>query len=45
MNVGTVTMKYTQRLKSIDYKLDPSRITVKIYDKESDTVCQEPNGE
>ena len=32
-----VTMKYTQRLKSIDYKLDPSRITVKIYDKESDT--------
>lgn len=32
-----VTMKYTQRLKSIDYKLDPSRITVKIFDKESDT--------
>ena len=29
-----VTMKYTQRLKSIDYKLDPSRITVKIFDKE-----------
>lgn len=32
-----VTLKYTQRLKSLDYILDPSRITVKIYDKESAT--------
>ena len=32
-----VTMKYTQRLKSIEYKLDPERITVKIYDKKSIT--------
>lgn len=32
-----VTLKYTQRLKSLDYKLDPSRITVEIFDKESDT--------
>lgn len=32
-----VTLKYTQRLKSLDYKLDPTKITVKIYDKESDT--------
>lgn len=32
-----VTLKYTQRLRSLDYKLDPSKITVKIYDKESDT--------
>lgn len=32
-----VTLKYTQRLKSLDYKLDPSKITVKIYAKESDT--------
>lgn len=32
-----VTLKYTQRLKSLDYKLDPTKITVKIYDKESET--------
>ncbi len=32
-----VTLKYTQRLKSLEYKLDPTRITVKIYDKESET--------
>lgn len=33
----SVTLKYTQRLKSLEYKLDPSKITVKIYDKESET--------
>ncbi len=32
-----VTLKYTQRLKSLEYKLDPSKITVKIYNKESAT--------
>lgn len=32
-----VTLKYSQRLKSLDYKLDPSQVTVTIYDKESDT--------
>lgn len=32
-----VTLKYTQRLKSLDYKLDPSTVTVTIYDKESMT--------
>ena len=32
-----VTMKYTQRLKSLEYKLDPSKITVKIFNKESAT--------
>lgn len=31
-----VTLKYTQRLKSLDYKLDPSQITVTIYEKESE---------
>ena len=31
-----VTLKYTQRLKSLDYKLDPSQVTVTIYDKESE---------
>lgn len=31
-----VTLKYTQRLKSLDYKLDPSQITVTIYDKKSE---------
>ena len=31
-----VTLKYTQRLKSLDYKLDPSQITVTIYEKVSD---------
>ena len=32
-----VTLKYTQRLKSLDYKLDPSTVTVTIYEKVSDT--------
>ena len=31
-----VTLKYTQRLKSLDYKLDPSQVTVTIYEKESE---------
>lgn len=31
-----VTLKYTQRLKSLDYKLDPSTVTVTIYDKKSE---------
>ena len=31
-----VTLKYTQRLKSLDYKLDPSQISVTIYEKVSD---------
>ncbi len=31
-----VTLKYTQRLKSLDYKLDPSQVTVTIYGKESE---------
>ena len=30
-----VTLKYTQRLKSLDYKLDPSQVTVTIYEKVS----------
>ncbi|MBQ6323216.1 MAG: hypothetical protein IJI22_00090 [Bacilli bacterium] len=32
-----VTLKYTQRLKSLDYKLDPSQVTITIYEKVSDT--------
>ena len=32
-----VTLKYTQRLKSLDYKLDPSNVTVTIYEKVSET--------
>ena len=32
-----VTLKYTQQLKSIDYRLDPSTVTVTIYDKVSET--------
>lgn len=32
-----VTLKYSQRLKSLDYKLDPSTITVTIYEKVSET--------
>lgn len=32
-----VTLKYTKRLKSLDYKLDPSQVTVTIYEKVSDT--------
>ena len=31
-----VTLKYTQRLRSLDYKLDPSQVTVTIYEKVSD---------
>ena len=32
-----VTLKYTQKLKSLDYRLDPSSVTVTIYDKVSAT--------
>ena len=32
-----VSLKYTQRLKSLDYKLDPSTVNVTIYEKESET--------
>lgn len=32
-----VTLKYSQKLKSLNYKLDPSQVTVTIYNKESDT--------
>lgn len=32
-----VTLKYSQRLKSLDYKLDPSIVTVTIYEKVSET--------
>ncbi len=32
-----VTLKYAQRLKSLDYRLDPSIVTVTIYEKVSDT--------
>lgn len=31
-----VSLKYTQRLKSLDYKLDPSTVNVTIYNKESE---------
>ena len=31
-----VTLRYTQRLKSLDYKLDPTTVTVTIYDKKSE---------
>lgn len=31
-----VSLKYTQRLKSLDYKLDPSQVTVTIYEKVSE---------
>lgn len=30
-----VKLKYTQTLKSLDYKLDPSNVTVTIYEKQS----------
>ena len=33
-----VKLKYTQALKSLDYKLDPSTVTVTIYEKESKTA-------
>ena len=32
-----VTLKYTQRISSLDYKLDPSQVTVTIYEKVSET--------
>ena len=32
-----VTLKYSQRLKSLDYRLDPSEVTVTIYEKVSET--------
>lgn len=32
-----VTLKYSQRIRSLDYKLDPSNITVTIYEKVSET--------
>ncbi len=32
-----VTLKYSQRLKSLDYRLDPSTVTVTIYEKTSET--------
>ena len=32
-----ITLKYSQRLKSLDYKLDPSQVTVTIYQKVSET--------
>lgn len=32
-----VTLKYSKRIKSLDYKLDPSNITVTIYEKVSET--------
>ena len=31
-----VTLKYTRRLKSLDYKLDPSQVTVTIHEKVSE---------
>ena len=31
-----VTLKYTQRLRSLDYKLDPSQVTVTFYEKVSE---------
>ena len=31
-----VTLKYNQRLKSLDYKLDPSQVNVTIYEKVSE---------
>ncbi len=38
LKTGThkVTLKYNQRLKSLDYKLDPSTVNVTIYEKESE---------
>ncbi len=32
-----VALKYSQRLKSLDYRLDPSEVTVTIYEKVSQT--------
>lgn len=32
-----VTLKYSQKIKSLDYKLDPSQVTVTIYEKVSET--------
>lgn len=31
-----VTLKYSQRIKSLDYKLDPGQVTVTIYEKVSE---------
>ena len=38
LKTGThkVSLRYTQRLKSLDYKLDPSSVNVTIYEKESE---------
>ncbi len=32
-----VTLKYSQRLKSLDYRLDPSEVSITIYEKASQT--------
>lgn len=32
-----VTLKYSQRIKSLDYKLDPSSVTITVYEKVSET--------
>ena len=32
-----VTLKYSERIRSLDYKLDPSEVTVTIYEKVSET--------
>ena len=32
-----VKLKYTQRLKSLDYKLDPSTVTITIYNKQTES--------
>lgn len=32
-----VTLKYSQRLKSLDYRLDPSQVSITIYEKVSET--------
>ncbi len=34
----SVTLKYNQRLESVEYKLDPSTVTVTIYEKVSETI-------
>lgn len=34
----SVTLKYNQRLESVEYKLDPSNVTVTIYEKVSETI-------
>ena len=39
LSAGThkVTLKYTQSVSSVDYKIDPSQVTVIIYDKVSES--------